>query len=95
VHDGECSLSNGPPVARSLQQGPVRGITRRRQRRSERPLTGQQRALAFYHSNWPNRGRKQKFKLRHYPAPRPLHRSGLGLTASRLRRHGGQGGGSG
>jgi hypothetical protein len=26
VHDGECSLSNGPPVARLLQQGPVRGI---------------------------------------------------------------------
>ena len=25
MHDGECSLSNGPPIARSLQQGPVRG----------------------------------------------------------------------
>jgi len=70
------------------------GITRRRQRLSERPLTGQQRSLAFCRLISADRGRKQKFKLRHYPAPRPLHRSRLGLTASRLRRHGGQGGGS-
>ena len=25
MRDGECSLSNGPPNAPSLQQGPVRG----------------------------------------------------------------------
>src|SRR5262249_51747649 len=42
----------------------------------------------FLRANWPDRVRKQKFKVRHYPAPRPLHRSGLGLTASRPRRTG-------
>jgi len=40
MHDGECERSNGPPIARSLQQGPVGGIKNGSRGRDLAPAVG-------------------------------------------------------